>query len=181
MKNYCLLCVLCFIIYGTISFAEECCPVDYKTKPPYDWTQEQLNKELNINQQVDSEGKPIITKQPKDYITVIYFHRSPGCQTCQLMSKYVFETLKEKFTKPLQNKTVVLAYLNFEEAKNEKIVKRLKIGSPTMVVLQTVNEKDVKAKRCDKIWELAGDKKAFFQFVENEVADYVKNLNENVQ
>lgn len=181
MKKNSLFFALFFAVLGTPAFAAECCTVEDKAKPPYYWTQEQLNKELNIDQQVDSEGKPIIVESPKDYITVIYFHRTPGCQTCQLMSKYVFETLKDKFAQPLQNKTVVLKYLNFEEAKNEKMVKRLKIGSPTMVVLQTANEKDVKAKRCDKIWELAGDKKEFFQFVENEVADYVKNLKENVQ
>lgn len=136
-----------------------------KDVAPYHLTNEQLDKTFGI--------KPD-TKRPDDYVRVLYFHRVPGCATCQTMSKYVCETILKTYSEEVKNRQIVLRYFNFEDPKNAKLVKTFKIASPSLVLIQGRNGKDVKAKKADKIWSLAGDKAAFMKYVRKEINDYLE-------
>jgi hypothetical protein len=112
------------------------------------------------------------TETLKEYVWVVYFHRVPGCDTCQLMSKYIFETVNERFGDDVKGKKIVLHYRNFEEKKNADLVKKLGIKSPMLAVIQIKDGKMVKAKLADKIWSLAAEKKKFIDYVEKEIETY---------
>lgn len=136
-----------------------------KDKAPYYLTDDELDKKFDVKSE---------TKMPDDYVRVLYFHRVPGCSTCQTMSKYVYETLSKTYFEKVKNRQIVLRYFNFEDPKNAKLVKTFKIASPTLVLIQGRNGKDVKAKYADKIWSLAGDKMAFMKYVGKEIDGYLK-------
>lgn len=162
------LCVmLAFFVTQAGLFAkekEEIYKVDApNAKSPYYLTVEKLDEALGVDKD---------TEKAKDYVRVIYFHRVPGCATCQMMSKYIFETVQKSFSGELKNKKVILRYYNFEDPKNEKLVKTFKVKSPSMFVIQGTGGKDVKAKNADQIWPLASDKKKFMEYVEKEIRDY---------
>ncbi|MGL6197156.1 MAG: hypothetical protein ACRC2T_20290, partial [Thermoguttaceae bacterium] len=70
-----------------------------ESKPPYYMTDEHLDKSLGVNDDA---------QKPEQFLQVIYFHRVPGCDTCQLMSKYIYETVKTKFPEEVKNKNIVL-------------------------------------------------------------------------
>jgi hypothetical protein len=161
-------CVIVLVLIAQSAMAQD--KVIYKVnapdaKPPYYLKTEQLDEALGV---VDPEAA-----MPKDYVRVIYFHRVPGCATCQLMSKYIFETLLTAFPKELKEKKIILRYYNFEDPKNEKIVKTFKVGSPSLFIIQGVDGKDVKAKNANQIWPLSTDKKKFLAYVEKEVRGYL--------
>ena len=132
-------------------------------KPPYYLTDVELDKKLGIDEK---------TEASKEYIWVVYFHRVPGCETCQLMSKYVYETVKERFANEVKDKQIVLRYRNFEEPKNAALVKKLGIKSPSLAVIQVKDGKMVKAKLADKIWSLAAEKEKFMDYVAREIKSY---------
>ena len=134
---------------------------------PYHLTPAQLNQSLEIRPD---------TARPDDYVRVLYFHRVPGCPTCQLMSKYVYETIKTRFSKEVQNREVIISFHNFEDSRNAKLVKTFNIGSPSLVLIQGRDGKDVKAKTAGKIWPLAGDREKFFDYVEGEIDAYLQEL-----
>ncbi|MDD3469923.1 MAG: nitrophenyl compound nitroreductase subunit ArsF family protein [Thermoguttaceae bacterium] len=117
-------------------------------------------------------------ERPDEFVQVIYFHRLPGCDTCQKMSKYVYQTVKTRFAKEIANRRLVLRYQNFEDPKNVVLVQRLKIKSPSLAILWIKDGKPVKAKLATKIWSLAGEKEKFFDYVQEEIAAYVKELKE---
>lgn len=133
-------------------------------KAPYYLTSAELERALEVQANLD---------RPDDYARVLYFHRTPGCSTCQLMSKYVFETIKTRFLIEVKNRTVILSYHNFEDPQNAKLVKTFKIASPTLVIIQGKNGKEVKAKKADRIWSLAGDKMSFMTYVEKEIRNWL--------
>ncbi len=136
-----------------------------KENPPYYLTDDELDKLLNINPK---------TKKPDDYVRILYFHRVPGCATCQTMSKYLYETIVNQFSEEVKERNLILRYDNFENPKYQKLVHLFKISSPTLVLIQGRDGKDIKAKTLDKIWSLAGDKKAFMNYIEDEINAYLE-------
>lgn len=135
-------------------------------KPPYYLTDEELDKKLGIDPK---------TKASDQFVWVVYFHRVPGCDTCQVMSKYIFETLETRFKDDLKDKTVVLRYRNLGDKKNADLVRKLKIKSPSLAVMIVKDGKLSKAKLAGKTWSLASDKGKFVDYVAEEINSYKKD------
>ncbi|MGL4944339.1 MAG: nitrophenyl compound nitroreductase subunit ArsF family protein [Thermoguttaceae bacterium] len=132
-------------------------------KPPYYLTDAELDKSLGVNAE---------TKTPATFVWVVYFHREPGCATCQLMSKMTHETVRTHFADTVKERQIVLRYQNFEDAKNAELVKKLKVKSPSLAVIVVRDGKIVKAKIADQIWALAADKEKFTDYVRKEIDVY---------
>ena len=136
-------------------------------KPPYYLTDEELDKKLGVDAEAES---------PEAFVWVVYFHRVPGCDTCQLMSKYVYEAVDTRFSDDVKSKEIVLRYRNLEEKKNADLIKKLKIKSPSLAIMIVKDGKPVKAKMAGKIWSLAKDKDEFMDYVEKEINAYKSQL-----
>ena len=133
-------------------------------RPPYYLADAELDKKLGVDEK---------TETPKEYVQVIYFHRVPGCDACQLMSKYVYETVKRLFADDVKEKRIVLRYRNFEEEKNADLVEKLGIKSPSLAVIQIEDGEMVKAKLAGKIWSLVAEKEKFIRYVAEEMKSYL--------
>jgi hypothetical protein len=150
-----------FAMLLTVSHAWEQARQD--DRPPYYLTDAELDKKLDISEKTDA---------PKEYVWLIYFHRVPGCATCQLMSKYIYETVEKRFGDDVKGKQIVLRFRNLDEQKNANLVRRFNIRSPMLVVVHIKDGKLVKAKHADKIWSLAAEKDKFLDYVEKEIKSY---------
>jgi hypothetical protein len=135
--------------------------------PPYYLTDTELDKKLGVDEKIEA---------PKEYVWVVYFHKVPGCDNCQLMSKYTFDTVKELFANEVKARKIVLRYQDFENKKNIELVRRLNISSPTLAIIQIRDGKPVKAKRAAEIWSEAADKENFMFYVEMEIRAYADGL-----
>ena len=169
MNKYVILVLVASFFYVSTVFAQQ--KMD-ENKPPYYLTDVELDKKLGIDEKKEA---------PKEYVWVIYFHRVPGCDTCQLMSKYVFETFKERFGDETKGKQIVLRYKNFEDRKNLDLVRKLKIQSPLLAIIFVKDGKMVKAKFATKIWSLTTEKEKFMEYVEKEIKVYSDELKEKKQ
>lgn len=136
-------------------------------KPPYYLNDEQLDKKLGVDEKVET---------PKSFLWVVYFHRIPGCDTCQKMSKYVYETIDTKFKDDTKTKNVVLRYKNLDDKKNADLVKKLKLKSPALAVMIVKDGKLHKAKLAGKIFSFAADKEKFINYVAQEINAYKPQL-----
>jgi len=165
MMGFCIVTVF-VLLCVRFTFAYD----SQKNLSPYHLTE----KELDMALQVDAQSK-----RPDDYVRVLYFHRVPGCAACQVMSRYIYETILNKYPEEVRNRKIILRYYNFEDPKHAKLVKTFKIVSPTLVLIQGRNGKDVKAKYADKIWTLAGDKTDFMKYIEKEIDSYLKPAKES--
>jgi len=132
-------------------------------RPPYYLTDAELDKKLGVDEK---------TEAPKEYVWLIYFHRVPGCSTCQLMAKYIYETVDKRFSNELKARQIVLRYKNLDAANNIELVKRFSIRSPMLVAVHIKDGKIVRAKHTDKIWSLAAEKEKFIDYVEKEIKSY---------
>jgi len=132
-------------------------------QPPCYLTDADLDKKFGVD-----EKDQALT----EYVWVIYFHQVPVCGTCQLMVKFIYETIHEHFIEEVKGRRLVLRYRDFESEQNAALVKRLGIKSPSLVVSQIKNGKMVKAKLPGKIWSLAAEKEKFMAYVAKEIQSY---------
>ena len=136
-------------------------------KAPYYLTDEELDKKLGVDEKAEA---------PEAFVWVVYFHRVPGCDTCQLMSKYIYETVDSRFKDDTKVKEIVLRYRNIEDKKNADLVKKLKIKSPSLAIMIVKDGKLLKVKLAGKIWSFAKDKDEFMDYVEAEINAYKSQL-----
>jgi len=130
---------------------------------PYQLTDGELEHKLGI----DAKANP-----PGEYVSVVFFHREPGCDTCRLMSHYVFETVKERFADEINDKSIVLRYRDFEDENNAELVKKLGIKSPSLALVRYKDGKPSRAILAWQIWTLAAEKEKFMDYVEEVVRLY---------
>lgn len=138
-------------------------------KPPYYLSAEALDASLGV----DADAV-----KPANFVRAVYFHRVPGCATCQKMSKYIYETVKTQFPADVKDKKLVLRYMNFEDAKHAKVVKAFDIKSPTLVIIDVQDGKDARVKKAARLWELSADKAKFQTYVADEIKAYLIQENE---
>ena len=165
--------VLLFVLATCFAVSYVCqAQTKAEDKPPYSLTDVELDKKLGIEEK---------TELPKEYIWVVYFHRVPGCDTCQLMSKYIYETVEKQFSDDVKGKKIVLRFQNFEDRKNAALVQKLGIKSPSLAIIQIKDGKLVKAKLAGQIWSLAAEKEKFVDYVEKEIKAYIPGSTQSLK
>lgn len=112
---------------------------------------------------------------PADRVVVMYFHRVPGCPTCQKMRGYTEEAVKGAFAKQIKDGKVELHYINFEDQKNAALTKGYKVSGPTLMVARVAGNKVAEYKNLTEMWSKVGNKDEFLKYVRENVAAYQKS------
>jgi hypothetical protein len=111
--------------------------------------------------------------EPAHQVIAAYFHRTTRCDTCKKVGAYVDESIHSAFDSQLKDGTVKLTEIDFQDAKNQKVVKAYDISDPTLVIMDVRDGKVVAWKKATKAWSLVGEKKDFFKYVQDEVKAYL--------
>ncbi len=135
---------------------------------PYHWTPQELDQQLNVQKD----------ENPSEFLRVVYFHRNPGCSSCQKMAKMLYSTIQTEFAQEAEQKKIVLRYMDFEKPENAVIVKTLKIQSSTLILFQIRDGRTIRARKLTQIWALCGDKTQFQQYISSEIHSFINEQQE---
>jgi hypothetical protein len=117
---------------------------------------------------------------PADRVVVMYFHRTKRCPRCRAMGGYTEEAMKKGFAKDIEKGKVEFHFVNFEDEKNAGLTKGYKVQGPTLIVARVADNKTAEYMNLMEIWQKVGDKKAFIEYVQENVKDYqTKNRKTN--
>jgi hypothetical protein len=116
---------------------------------------------------------------PGDRVVVMYFHRTERCPTCKLMGSYSEEAVKSGFQQQVEAGTVRFYYVDFEDKKNERLVRGYKIEDPSLVVAKIAGKKVEKYANLEEIWDKVTDKPAFIKYVQDHVAAFRKRAGDD--
>jgi thiol-disulfide isomerase/thioredoxin len=111
---------------------------------------------------------------PEDRVVVMYFHRTERCPTCEKMGSYAEEAVKRGFKEQLKKGTVAFHFIDFEDEKNEKLVKGYEVEDPKLIIAKITGNKVAKYTNLEDIWTKVSDKPAFLKYVQESVAAYRK-------
>ena len=106
------------------------------------------------------------TTSDVDFIEIYHFHPTNGCPTCTAIGNYAEDTVNQYFPEELENKKILFAHINFQDQKNEELVKRFEVtGSSLMIGVHNATgfhkEEDI------KVWYKAGNKDEFISYLKS--------------
>lgn len=106
-------------------------------------------------------------------LMVYYFHGTFRCATCRKIEAYSREALESGFPKELKDGTIEWHVINVEEAGNRHYIDDYRLFSKSLILVRLKDGKQKEWKNLMKVWELIGDKKAFADYVQDEVRAYL--------
>jgi len=84
-------------------------------------------------------NSPATEVTSEDPTEVYYFHMTRRCMTCQTVEKVAEQSIKELYPDAVKKGNLTFKSVNLEEKDNKALVKKLKIGGQTLLI---VNGKD---------------------------------------
>ena len=109
-------------------------------------------------------------------VIAYYFHGSFRCPTCRNLEQYAKETIENNFEKELTEGSLIFKAVNVEEKGNEHFVNDYQLYTKSLVLSLVEDDKEVKYKNLDKIWEYVRDKTKYIGYVKSEVNNFLKDL-----
>jgi hypothetical protein len=82
----------------------------------------------------------VITEDPTE---VYYFHMTRRCVTCQTVEKVTEQSIKELYPDAVKDGSLTFRSINLEENDNKALIKKLKIGGQTLLIVNGKDRHDI--------------------------------------
>ncbi|MDD3344876.1 MAG: nitrophenyl compound nitroreductase subunit ArsF family protein [Candidatus Omnitrophica bacterium] len=112
---------------------------------------------------------------PQVKVIVYYFHGLFRCSTCMNMERYSREAVETNFKDALASEKLEFKAVNVEDQGNEHFVSDYKLYTKSLILSLVKDGKEVKSKNLDKIWEFAGNKQKFIDYVTGVLDAFMKD------
>lgn len=109
-----------------------------------------------------------VAKKSSNQVIVYYFYGKPRCVSCKKIEEYTNESIKK-----LNNNRVSFKKIDMDNKDNDVLVKKYKLFTKSVVVVQIKNGKEVKSKNLSKIWTELGNKENFENYITKEIKSYL--------
>lgn len=114
--------------------------------------------------------------KPSDKVIAYYFHSASRCPTCYKLEQYSKEAIESNFKDAIASGKLEFKAVNIEERGNEHFVNDYQLYTKSLVISLVENGKETEFKNLAKIWEYAGNKQKFFDYVTSEVNSFLKGI-----
>lgn len=112
--------------------------------------------------------------KPTSRIIAYYFHGNFRCYTCYTMEQYSREAIEANFKDALSAGKLEFKVVNIEEQGNEHFTQDYQLYTKSLILSLVKDGKEIKSKNLTKIWEYVRNKQKFFDYVSEEVGNFLK-------
>ncbi|MFA5156625.1 MAG: nitrophenyl compound nitroreductase subunit ArsF family protein [Candidatus Omnitrophota bacterium] len=109
-------------------------------------------------------------------VIAYYFHGTARCPTCHKLEQYSKEAIEANFKDALASGKLEFKVVNIEDKGNEHYGDDYRLYTKSLILSLVKDGKEIKWKNLDKIWEYVGNKQRFIDYVNNGVADLLKEV-----
>lgn len=114
-----------------------------------------------------------ISEKVSHSVVAYYFHRTYRCPSCLAIEAISLEALQTGFDQELQDGSLEWLTVNLDEPGGEEFVNDFNLVTSSLVIVDMHNEKQVRWKNLENVWELLDNEDAFTNYVQDEVAVYL--------
>jgi hypothetical protein len=107
-------------------------------------------------------------------VTAYYFHGTSRCPTCYKLERYSKDAIEANFKDALASGRLEFKVVNVEENSNIHFVKDYQLYTKSLVISLVKDGKEIKSKNLVKIWDYVGNKQKFYDYVTEEVGNFLK-------
>ncbi|MFA5063629.1 MAG: nitrophenyl compound nitroreductase subunit ArsF family protein [Candidatus Omnitrophota bacterium] len=112
-------------------------------------------------------------KQASSKVTAYYFHGNFRCPTCYKLETYSREAIETNFKDELNSGKLVFNVINTDENENSHFINDYRLYTKSLILSLVKDGKQVRWVNLDKIWEYAGNKQKFIEYVKSGVVDFL--------
>ena len=113
-----------------------------------------------------------------DGVIVCYMHGKIRCAQCTRIEEYAGEAIEKGFPEEAQDQEVALVHRQLRWPGNEHWVTDYRLVAPSLVLVRMSAGSQSQWKSLPEVWELAGDKPEFIQFVRKNVRAFLDGSTE---
>jgi hypothetical protein len=116
-----------------------------------------------------------LSTQPGISYAAVYFHGNIRCETCRSIEAQAKDAIKSGFDNELATGRLQWGAVNFELPQNEHFQKEFELTHSTLVLIEREGGQTKRFEALDRVWELVQDKNEFQNYVQNELADWMRS------
>lgn len=117
---------------------------------------------------------PVFAEGEETRVIVYYFHGSIRCPTCHQLEQYAQEAVESGFKDALASGRLEFKAVNVEDKGNEHYGDDYKLYTKSLILSLVKDGKEIKWKNLNKIWEYAGNKQKYLEYVKNEIIAFLE-------
>jgi hypothetical protein len=106
-------------------------------------------------------------------VIAYYFHTNTRCSLCTKVEQYSHEAIEQGFSSEIKSGVLEMRVVNYEQPENRHFMQEYKLVSKSLVLVNIVDGKQAKWTNLKLIWQLAGHKNAFINYVRKEVQSFL--------
>jgi len=106
-------------------------------------------------------------------VIAYYFHGSARCPTCRKFEAYTQEAIQSGFANELQSGRLELKVINRDAPENQHFIQDFQLVANSVIIEDTQNNRQIRWKNLDKIWDFVRDEQTFVKYVQNEIAAFL--------
>ncbi len=107
-------------------------------------------------------------------VIAYYFYGNFRCATCYKFEQYSKGAMEENFKHKLASGRLVFNAINTDEAVNKHFINDYQLYTKSLVISLIKDGKEVESKNLVKIWDYVGDKQRFYDYVTEEIKNFLK-------
>ncbi len=111
----------------------------------------------------------------KKVVEAYYFHTAVRCHTCNLMERYIRETVYQHFASKIESGDLKFRSINVDNATNTHFINTYHLYTKTLIISLRKDGKEIDWINCDKIWKYAGNEKRFKKYVKSELTKLLES------
>ena len=111
-------------------------------------------------------------------IQVYYFYGDQRCATCLKLEELSRRAVEGGFPEELESGVLRVTSINVDEEENRHFIEDYQRYTRALVVVERVDDRGVRHTNLTRIWELVERPKEFAQYVQSEIAGYLKEEHE---
>lgn len=125
-------------------------------------------------QKEKASSPPAEVKAQNSKVIAYYFHGTFRCGTCRTIEQYSHNAIQTYFANELGNGRLEFRPVNVEEPENKHFIQDYQLVTRSLVLSLVSDGKEMKWKNLPDVWKLVRDKDNFFQYVKDEVENFLK-------
>jgi len=110
-------------------------------------------------------------KKSADKIEIYYFHRTQRCYSCNILSRYVRETIEQKFSEEIESGKIEFREINIDLPENKNVTGKFQ-ASGSSLFINAIKDGQDNISQDTSVWRLLNNRSQF----ENHLANKINSL-----
>jgi hypothetical protein len=106
-------------------------------------------------------------------LMVYYFHGAKRCMSCRTIEGYSHDVILTNFADQVESGRIEWQTLNFTNPKNAHFKEDFELYTQSLVLVDMVNGEMKRWKNLKDVWTLLRNKEAFYEYVNDEVTEFL--------